>query len=308
MDSEEILISPYRSSDILLIKAITNLHPGSGRGGEVVDLPVQKDNLGFPIIYSSSIKGAMKSAFWQHDQDTDVIKALFGPDPEDEEKYSSAVAVLDAFVLAFPVRSLEGVYAFATCPLLLRRLSEYSELAGRRLDYVEELATKQIGRGSCLVSQKTFSILVSEAIGDRIIINEEIDAKCEKIDGGSIERLEGALDIDSGRLILLNDDDAQIAMGRSLVRVTRIRVERERKIVERGGLWTEEYIPWGTVFATSLLYSKSKKINWGAQEVRERLKGLLNKTKNYLIIGGDETVGRGIVKLKFLEESGGRQG
>ncbi|RLI32648.1 type III-B CRISPR module RAMP protein Cmr4, partial [Candidatus Bathyarchaeota archaeon] len=48
----------YKIGDLVLVRAVTMLHPGIGRSGAVVDLPVQKDNLGFPMIFSSSLKGA----------------------------------------------------------------------------------------------------------------------------------------------------------------------------------------------------------------------------------------------------------
>jgi CRISPR/Cas system CMR subunit Cmr4 (Cas7 group RAMP superfamily) len=55
---------------------------------------------------------------------------------------------------------------------------------------------------------------------------------------------------------VLNDNTAMEALERSLVKVTRIRLDRGTKVVERGGLWSEEYIPHGSVFFTAFLYSQ----------------------------------------------------
>lgn len=297
----ELIVSPYELAELVILRAVTNLHPGVGREGETVDLPVQKDNLGFPIIYSQSLKGALKSALWHS---PNLAKILFGPEPEDE-KFTSAVAVTDCIVVAFPVRSLEGVYAFATSPLLLKRLNEFLKLI-RKVEgmykCVEELSNLSIGEGKCRISKEAEGILKIEALGKRLLINEEIDVEYEIDQSGNIKTLEELLGIDRGRLIVLNDDDALRALKRSLIRVTRIAIDREKKTVKRGALWTEEYVPWGTIFATVFLYSKARGPTSDLQEaskVRDVLKELLNKTGNYLIIGGDETVGRGIVKLEF---------
>ncbi|MEM3404681.1 MAG: type III-B CRISPR module RAMP protein Cmr4 [Nitrososphaeria archaeon] len=306
MSVRESVISPYEASELVLIRSITNLHPGVGRTGEIIDLPVQKDNLGFPIIYSSSIKGALKSTLWQlTGVDRECVKALFGPEPEDGEKFTSAVAILDAFVVAFPVRSLEGVYATATSPLLLKRFSEYLRIIGNKYEYVDELSNLSIGDGVCQTSKNAEDRFKIEALNNRFVINEEIEVGYRTDQSDNIGNLENLFDIEQGRLILLNDSDALRALERSLVRVTRIAVDREKKTVKRGALWTEEYIPWNTVFATVFLYSKAKKSENALQkadDVKKELHELLNKTRNYLIIGGNETVGRGIVKLEFKQK------
>lgn len=306
MSAKELIVSPYELADIVFIRAVVNLHPGSGRSGEIVDLPVQKDNLGFPIIYSSSLKGALKSALWQQPSvSKDIVKALFGPEPEDDEKFTSAIAVLDAFIITFPVRSLEGVYAFATSPMLLRRLNEYLKIVGKAetYGYIEKLSNISIDEGTCEISEKAKNLLRIEALNNRLIINEEIDVKYKTDHSNDIEELEKLFGMEQGRLILLNDDDALRALERSLVRVTRIAVDRERKTVKGGALWTEEYVPWGTLYVTAFLYSKARRseILQDANDVKKKLRELLSKMGDYLIIGGNETVGRGIVKLEFKE-------
>lgn len=313
----QLVVSPYELGDLLLIRAVTNLHPGVGRTGEIVDLPVQKDNLGFPIIYSSSIKGALKSAFWQlPNVDKDVVKALFGPEQEDNEKFTSAVAIPDAFVVAFPVRSLEGVYAFATSPLLLNRFKEYSQMVDKEYEKkykcVSELLKISIGKGKCHISSKAEETLKLnvESLKDKLIINEEITVDGNTERSKEIEELERLLRIEEGRLILLSDNDAIEAIERSLVRVTRIALDREKKVVKGTALWTEEYVPWGTIFTTVLLYSKSKQkgtketeelkgLRENTSHVKEKVHELLKKSGYYLLVGGDETVGKGIVKLEF---------
>ncbi|MGC9014701.1 MAG: type III-B CRISPR module RAMP protein Cmr4 [Thermoproteota archaeon] len=303
MSEQQLVVSPYETCDLILIKAVTNLHPGVGRTGEIIDLPIQRDNLGFPILYSSSLKGALKSAFWQlSNTDKENVKDLFGPEPTEGETFTSAVAVLDAFVVAFPVRSLEGIYAFATSPLLLKRLNDLLKMSGKTYSYISDLLKLYINKGTCQASQEAKELLEVKPLNDKLVVNEDLLIECKIENSDNIKKLEDFLEIEHGRLILLSDYDVLDALEKSLVRITRIAVDREKKVVKEGALWTEEYVPWNTTFATLVLYSKSKKPGSNLQtssKVREEFRKLLERTKNYLIVGGDETIGRGIVRLHF---------
>lgn len=310
MKPQRLVVSPYELADLMLIRAVTTLHPGIGRVGEITDLPVQKDNLGFPVIYSSSLKGALKSAFW-HLGAKDLARALFGPEPEEEgEKFTSAIAIPDAFIVTFPVRSLEGVYAFVTSPLLLYRFGEYAKIVGMSFDYVNELSKLSVNDGKCYASLKAKEILQLnvESMEDVLLINEEINVKLDTSKNKEIQKVEELFKIEEGRLVLLSNNDALRAIERSLVRVTRIAVDREKKTVKRGALWTEEYIPWDTVFVTASFYSevkfeKERELLKNANAVKGKFRELLGRLRHYLIIGGNETIGRGIVKLEFIDQN-----
>ena len=312
--SEDVLIGPYSLGDLVLIKAVSMLYPGLGRGGEVVDLPVQKDNLGFPIIFSSSFKGALKSTIWYRSKD--LSRLLFGSEPEDTESYTSPIAVLDCFLLTIPARSLVGIYAYLTSPLLLERFNEYvklvetvgsrtSEEAENTIKNLRQILDKILEKSKNLSRNQSLSsnpkLLEAKDFNSRIVINENLYLTYQQDE--NLEKLEKTLGIESGRLLVLHDDDALYAVERSLFRITRVRLERESKKVSAGP-WTEEYIPRGTLFYSILLYSKPygkvEAKNTKASDIRSKLKSFLKETEHYLIIGGNETIGRGIVKLIFL--------
>ncbi|MCX8185483.1 MAG: RAMP superfamily CRISPR-associated protein, partial [Sulfolobales archaeon] len=70
----------YVGRAILYVRALTPLHVGVGRGYSAqVDLPVQRDEFGFPVIWSSSLKGALKA--WVEGS----VRKCFGPEPEELE-------------------------------------------------------------------------------------------------------------------------------------------------------------------------------------------------------------------------------
>jgi CRISPR-associated protein Cmr4 len=74
--------------------------------------------------------------------------------------------------------------------------------------------------------------------------------------------------------------------------VNRIKVNPETGTVNEGSLWTEEYLP-----AESVLYSL-----WFENErFPERGDNYLPKNNSLLILGGDQTVGKGLVKIYLRE-------
>lgn len=322
-------LEPYKFAKVVLIRSLSDLHPGTGRRGEIADLAVQRDGFGFPVIYGSSIKGSIKTALYYRDRS---LINLLGPEPDDVEKYSSPIAMMTSYLLSFPVRSLKGIYTNVTSPFLLKRFADYLDMASILNTKYSEVAksVKKIAdvSGKFLATTDFKSRHVVEGL-EKAILCEEIS-----IDGDSIEerdemnKLRELIGLDNPEsLISLDDDKVKSLVERSLIRVTRIRIDRDRRTVAEGGLWTEEAVPTRTVFTTVFLgYSKEyvkkylKRLKEGLSERKElkkleelKLKELEELEKHlenkepidvvlekvrYLIIGGDESIGRGIVELK----------
>jgi len=315
-------LRPYESARIILIRSLSELHPGTGRGGEIADLMVQRDGVGFPVIYSSSLKGAMKSSLYHKDR---VLHKLLGPEPEEGEKFLSPIAVMTSYMLSFPVRSLIGICTNVTSPFLLKRFASYLDMASTlrgEYEMIAELIKKIISFEKNPATTGFKKKHVVERLGKAVLCEEfEIkeDSIEEKEEMDQLKRLIG-LD-DSETLISLNDNIAKGLVERSLLRITRIAIDRSKKTVkEKTGPWTEEAVPPGTIFFTALL-------SYGEEYLKRYLEALSNKASEeekgkiadlkreleeertnpidiilrnsaYLIIGGDETVGRGIVTLR----------
>lgn len=306
---------PYKFAKVVIIKCLSDLHPGTGRGGEVVDLTVQRDGVGFPVIYGSSIKGSMKTALYHRNKD---LMVLLGPEPDDEEKYLSPIAIMTSYLLSFPVRSLKGIYTNITSPFLLRRFSSYLEMASVLDKKYSEIANKVKAianiTGKFPATKGFIEKHVVDGLGKAFLCEEiGIDKNLieESDDMDYLKKLVGLEDNES--LISLDDDRAKELIERSLIRIARIRVDREKKTVAGGGLWTEEAIPTGAIFSTVFLgYSyeylrnimkiKGKegegKLEEREGELKENPIDAILKKVEYLILGGDESVGRGIVMLK----------
>jgi len=111
------------------------------------------------------------------------------------------------------------------------------------------------------------------------------------------------------RLVVSSAQDGPVLVDKALLRVTRVALRRDRKTVATGALWTEEYLPYGTVFLTAVIdtgftneYCKEIGVN-DAQAALDALKTEVLKATNgvfYVIVGGKETVGKGLIKFVAL--------
>src|SRR5437660_1291383 len=103
--------------------------------------------------------------------------------------------------------------------------------------------------------------------------------------------------VKSSLAILPNDVFRDFVLHATEV-ITRIRIDREKKTVDKGALWTEEHLPSDTLLYVPLYATKGRKkaSQVTEQQVLDQVK-ILNNT--YLQLGGDETVGRGLVRIRL---------
>ncbi len=129
---------------LLYIFTRTPLHVGAGASVGAIDQPVQRErHTGFPIIPASSLKGSFSDA-WNDDlheqgdkkhlrittREVDETKHasdklsdagwLFGSN-NDKMALAGSLLFSEARLLAFPIRSARGCFAWITCPLMLQR-------------------------------------------------------------------------------------------------------------------------------------------------------------------------------------------
>ena len=87
---------------------------------------------------------------------TMLLDVVFGPPAGKSSDFAGALSVTDARLLAFPVRSLKGVFAWVTCPAVLDRLARDASLAHLSLSWTvpqckENEAVVSSGGCNCLV-------------------------------------------------------------------------------------------------------------------------------------------------------------
>src|ERR1700681_1897788 len=112
------------------------LHAGGGSGLSSIDLPIQRERTTqYPMIQGSGIKGKLRAALEGNRDDLsqpekDIVDTVFGPSHINGAGSDHAGALItgDAHILLFPVRSLNGVFAYTTSYDVLSRLKRSLEL------------------------------------------------------------------------------------------------------------------------------------------------------------------------------------
>ncbi len=87
--------------------------------------------------------------------------------------------------------------------------------------------------------------------------------------------------------------------------ITRISIDRATKTAAGRALWTEEHLPTDTLLYVPIYATNARKVN-GKREPEMLAKDILNTAtqlengqRGYLQLGGDETVGRGMVRMHW---------
>ena len=302
---------------ILSFYAISPIHAGSGASVATVDLPIQRErHTGYPIVQASGVKGAMRDHFrkFYQDQGQDkqlkkVINIIFGSDTQDgwekdKENLPGAISVSDAKILAFPVRSNVVPFVWVTCPTVLERYKKDLEYLGIEKDFDLQLKSKNsalILTDSDDVFNKGDSVLLEEAL---VKINSD-----QKVNDEMVEFINENFP-ELKRLLLISDEMFDYCVTCCTEVQTNIKIDSKKGTAEDRSLRYQEFLP-----ADSLLYSLVCFSNPTRDEnsySAEIIKGYIQDTiKDFLQIGGDATLGKGICKINWIDidkeqEEGGK--
>lgn len=288
---------------LLFIHAQTPLHPGSGTALGTVDLPVQRErHTQWPIIPGSTLKGILRDACRRVSGNDADLFAAFGPETAEADKHAGALSLTDARILAFPVRSLKGVFAWVTCSAVLERFRRDMQLANCANGFN---IPAQPGKDKALC-QSNSPLLVD----GRKMILEEFEFEQAGDIGNVAERIaERAFptsdkftrDRFKSHFVVLHDDDFTHFARHATEVVARIALDYERKTVKSGALFYEEFLPVETLFYSVVLASPSRREGHGrsAGEILEYLRGRMPPV---LQIGGDETIGKGLCSVRLSRD------
>jgi len=328
------------ASSLLFIHAQTSLHPGSGTALGVVDLPVQRErHTRWPTIAGSALKGILRDAYREMlsqksqkcrrsaNNDPELV-SIFGPGEVDESSaHAGALTVTDARILAFPVRSLRGVFAWVTCPAVLDRLQRDLALAGQGNEEVAKMVSPSVQKNKALVPQGS-PLLVDQG---RKIVLEEFDFEragdCSGLADWIAQRAvadEATRQRMRSHLVVLHDDDFTHFVQHATEVVARIALDYERKTVRTGALFYQEFLPPETIFYSLLVARQSRRPpnatqspaeqpdstapenasgtneqRLSAAKILEHVRNCLAEVK-VLQIGGDETTGKGLCAVRVV--------
>ncbi|MEI7811090.1 MAG: type III-B CRISPR module RAMP protein Cmr4 [Ignavibacteria bacterium] len=291
----------YNSASIMFMHSITSLHVGSGTSVSTVDLPIQREKFtNFPVVAGSGVKGAIREYF-EKSEDKKHVEIIFGPE-KDGSDFAGAVSFSDAKILLFPVKSLKGVFAWVTCPMVIERFNRDMKIVNPAFSALALPGTDKdsatVGTSSdCIIERKVILEDYELALNDKN--NKEVDRIAETI-AGYIFKNATAYWADKLKksLIVLNDDAFKEFVEYSTEIQTRIKIG-ENGVVENGALFYEENIPAETVFYSVVLASNPHKKDF-TEEISDsgRILGVIGKLDGRFIhIGGDTTIGKGLTAV-----------
>ena len=112
---------------LLTMFARTPVCVGAGSSVGAIDLPIMRErHTRIPIIPGSSVKGVLRDLWNTKDADGKIVPNNEQQDIFGDGTKAGNVMIGEARVLAFPVRSARGMFAWVTSPLALERFKRDS--------------------------------------------------------------------------------------------------------------------------------------------------------------------------------------
>lgn len=310
----------YKIKNLFYIKALTPIHAGSGQTLGYVDSPIQREqHSNIPKIEASSLKGSIKHYLYKKfncDESKNLeesdLSRIFGP--ENGEEHASSIAFTDARLLFFPVKSTENIFKLITCPYILKRwLEDYQiiidsinsinstkqkKIEEKESEHLEKLSeetknfinTLEIPEGRCLFYKNT-QIVLEEYIFEDLNAENFINLA---------EFFVKLLKIEKNKIVILNDSDFIDLVNMYTEIITRNKIDTKKGTAAETGLFTEEYLPSESILyflvMTSPNFLSKKGENNNLLSAQNDMEFFLNNIGKIFQIGGNETIGKGIVK------------
>lgn len=305
----------YNQKKLFVFRAITPLHVGSGSELGIIDLPIQREkHTDFPKVEASSLKGSLREAFEKKLGDDNLdIHLIFGYDEDSDgegkvkdqlnksnsngknTEFAGAASFADARILLFPVKSAKNIFAYVTCPYVLKKFNNDRAL----LDYppleLKDIDNTNKQPDSCIAGSK--SLLINGNVHlDEYSFKAEIKEDFAKKLAEVITIPEVA-----EHLVIVSDEIFKNFSLYSTEVITRTKINNETGTVEEGALFQEEYLPaetimYSMVFASSIF----NEVKNNFTDDKSVLKFITDNFPTYFQLGGNATLGKGIVESKLL--------
>lgn len=306
------------TSKLLYLFTRTPLHVGAGSSVGAIDQPIQRErHTGFPIIPASSLKGTFADEWNQNlleetndkgeskkvrvkkDGTTTEIAWLFG---SDNDKHSAAGSLLfsEARLLAFPIRSAKGSFAWITCPLMLQRAKRDGVIACEiPAEPDDEQAIFKTGNDSKLALPPDFNKIVLEDYcftGTASYPDTLAKALAELI----TDKLFASI-ID--RLVIVSNGTMSHFVTTACEVAQHVKISDETGTAEGTGLFNQENVPADTLFYFVLNTTAGKGENKNtADQAWEAFKMKIAKKKVFQF-GGDASTGLGFCSVSPFDKT-----
>jgi CRISPR-associated protein Cmr4 len=225
------------------------------------------------------------------------VLATFGPETANAADHAGALVAGDVRLLALPVRSFKGTFAWVTSPLLLRLALR--DLRATENDYpIPPLASHsaQLATGDCMEGGKLYL--------QDLDIEATVPANANAAPARWAALIRGVAfagnDYFTSRFAIVDDDTMSFLWETATQLDQRVRINEGTRTVDRGALWLEESLPAETLLIGLMEADRSRKAGMSMQP-RDVLDFALQMPASaagtILQFGGKATTGRGRCRL-----------
>ena len=313
------------NSRILTLFTRTPLHVGAGASVGAIDQPIIRErHTGLPIIPGSSLKGVLADLWnhellpeddktlrvtareekrgerkvWVQDQVTEAAW-LFGSD-NDKVASAGALSFGEARLLAFPIRSAKGSFAWITSPLLLARAARdgvpgITPLTGDALKMLD---------GKDGDARALFDSAGPLSLGEKIVLEDYALTRAGTPAPALSDSLaalfpdEAYRGLLNARLVIVSDGMMSFFARTACEIAQHVRINDATGTASEGGLFNQENAPADTLFyavlhATPPRSAAHRDAKKTPADALTALDTKLKEVAHTLQVGGDATTGLG---------------
>ena len=289
---------------------ITPLHIGCGQDVGIVDLPVIRErSTSFPFIPGSGTRGVLRDIFEEKYGKNGITEKLFGPPPESMDPdsiFAGSIAVHDARILLFPVRTNKKIFCWITSPLVLNRFNRDIREFGINLpllsfnpNNLSDLSdAKFVGPADFGNSLHLEEFLFQRNANNEGLVNDLNVWASRIVTNVDIEDL-------NKRVLLVSDKSFAYFVNYATM-LMQHNTLTSSKTVKGGALFSVESIPPETIFYGMLGCTNQRKeeaTKWNKAEVLNQLKAGLFSSDRVRVaqLGGDEGTGLGVTRIVLAQ-------
>ena len=279
-----------KQQQIMSLFTRTPLHVGAGSSVGVVDLPIIRErHTGYPVIPGSSLKGTLAD-LWREEQEKNeknvlvrkkdsAVEKLFGNDRDPKNAAAGKLLIGESRIVAFPVRSAKGGFAWVTCPLALGRFFRdcRKELKLTVIKEDECLAPKDLALKETYVVLEEYSLkIIDNTLGfPKDVVECLKNLSSDELWKNELEK----------HLVIISDEMFKYFVENTCEVAQHVKINDETGTGDGRAFFNQENVPAETMFYAVF------------HEMVDGVLDLLNdklKDVNYLIqIGADATTGLG---------------
>jgi len=309
---------------LLFIFTRTPLHVGAGASVGAIDQPIIRErHTGFPVIPASSIKGTFAD-HWnepgkngneteQKVKQTQIIRRstdgrwLFG-EPDAENAAAGALQFSEARLLAFPVRSARGSFAWITCPLILARAARDGVFNSDCVSIVKQLKEPQDEQAVFPIGKIDLENSQSGSPVKQVVLEEYTFTRTAADEASNLGKALAELFDDlvwaeiKDRLIILSNGMMSFFARNACEVAQHVRINDETGTAASGALFNQENVPSETMFYCVINAFQGRGRQFKDKKPQDAISAFsdkLREAKQTFQFGGDASTGLGYCTVQM---------